>query len=70
MGRPTAGHAFRQRTAQTTMKHHGQYTCAEYRAEMLLLGLRRQLANPDLSDAQRAELLEKIRDLEAQMGMD
>lgn len=37
---------------------------------MLLLGLQRQLADPQLTDAQRARLIEKIRDLEAQMGMD
>ena len=52
------------------MKPKGQYTCTEYREEMLLLGLQRQLANPDLSDAERAKLIDRIRDLEVQMGMD
>lgn len=48
----------------------GKYTCTEYRQEMLLLGLQRQLTDPKLTDAERARLTEKIRDLETQMGMD
>lgn len=52
------------------MKPQGKYTCTEYREEMLLLGLQRQLADPDLTEAQRARLIERIRDLEAKMGMD
>ena len=52
------------------MQPTGKYTCTEYRQEMILLGLKRQLADPQLSDADRARLNEKIRELEQQMGMD
>lgn len=48
----------------------GQYTCTDYRQEMILLGLRRQLSDPQLSDAQREEIAKKIQELECQMGMD
>ncbi|MDL2268499.1 hypothetical protein LJC71_00945 [Desulfosarcina sp. OttesenSCG-928-A07] len=47
----------------------GQYTCTDYRQEMILLGLRRQLSDPRLSDAQREEIMKKIREMEYQMGM-
>ena len=52
------------------MQPKGKYTCSEYRQEMILLGLKRQLADPQLSDADRVRLTEKIRELEQQMGMD
>lgn len=45
------------------------YTCAEYREEMLLLSLRRRLAEQDLTPAEREELSNQIRVLEAHMGM-
>ncbi len=48
----------------------GKYTCTEYRQEMILLGLKRQLADPTLSEAQRMRVAEKIRELERQMEMD
>ena len=32
------------------MKPNPKYTCTEYRQEMLLLGLKRQLEDPELSD--------------------
>jgi hypothetical protein len=47
-----------------------QYTCREYREEMLLLGLKRQAENPELPEAQRLELADKIRKLELEMGLD
>ena len=52
------------------MKPTGKYTCTEYRQEMILLGLKRQLENPLLPEAQRVHVAEKIRELERQMGMD
>ena len=52
------------------MKPVGKYTCTEYRQEMILLGLKRQLENPMLPEAQRVDVAEKIRELERQMGMD
>ncbi|WP_372681993.1 hypothetical protein [Desulfosarcina sp.] len=52
------------------MKPTGDYTCAEYRQEMILLGLKRQLADPMLTEPQRVHVADKIRELERQMGMD
>ena len=52
------------------MAPSGVYTCSEYRQEMLLLSLRRQLAQDRLDEIERRELREKIRQLEIDMGMD
>lgn len=45
------------------------YTCTEYRQEMVLLGLRRRLADPELDQNEKKRLEEEIRKLEADMGM-
>lgn len=47
-----------------------RYTCSDYREEMILAGLRRQLARSDLSRKEKERLQEQIRRLEAEMGMD
>ena len=52
------------------MNPPAKYTCAEYRQEMILLGLKRRLEAPGLPDAERKTIAEKIRRLEQQMGMD
>ena len=52
------------------MNYPGKYTCAEYREEMLLLGLKRRLETPDLSESEKRRLTEEIRELEKKMGMD
>lgn len=52
------------------MNPSGKYTCLEYREEMLLLGLKRQLEDPLLPEAEKRCLAEKVRELEKQMGMD
>lgn len=52
------------------MSSTGKYTCSEYREEMLLLGLKRQLEDPSLSETEKKQLIEKIAELEQQMGMD
>ena len=46
------------------------YTCTEYREEMVLLGLKRRLADPALDPGEKARLEKEIKKLEAQMGMD
>lgn len=43
------------------------YTCNDYRTEMILLGLRRRLASPDLSGLEREALRREIRKLEKEM---
>ena len=47
-----------------------RYTCSEYREEMLLLSLQRQLAAPGLGEEQRETLLKEIARVEKQMGLD
>lgn len=46
-----------------------RYTCADYRQEMILAGLRKQLADPHLSDAEKKVLEDQVRRLEAEMGL-
>lgn len=46
------------------------YTCDDYRAEMVLLGLRRQLSQPDLTPEEKAILKARIAEAEKQMGLD
>ena len=45
------------------------YTCNEYREEMILAALQRRLQQEDLSEEERAELLREIAELEERMGM-
>jgi hypothetical protein len=47
-----------------------KYTCRDYRQEMMLAGLRKQLADPHVSRSQKEVLEKEIRRLEAQMGLD
>jgi hypothetical protein len=49
---------------------NAKYTCNEYRQEMLLLALCRQLHTPGISETRKKDLQAQIRDLEAQMDMD
>ena len=45
------------------------YTCNEYRTEMILLGLQRRLQDDDLSEAEKKKIKEQIREIEQAMGM-
>ena len=46
------------------------YTCTEYREEMVLVGLRRRLADPATSPEEKEALEKEIKRLETEMGMD
>jgi len=46
------------------------YTCSDYRQEMRLLGLKRRLEDPALTDDERRRLEAEIQALEREMGMD
>ena len=46
-----------------------RYTCKDYREEMVLVGLRKQLADPNLKEAEKNRLLEQIQQLENDMGL-
>lgn len=48
----------------------GKYTCKDYREEMVLLGLRRRLSNPDLKKEEKEEILREIRKVEKNMGLE
>jgi hypothetical protein len=45
------------------------YTCSDYRQEMILLGLRKQLNDECLSDKEQQEILDQIKKLEEKMGL-
>jgi hypothetical protein len=45
-------------------------TCSDYRHEMILMGLKRRLADPDLGDEEKEELETRIRQLEIELGME
>jgi len=46
------------------------YTCSDYRQEMMLASLRKQLSDPDLGPEDKQRLEEQIAQLEKQMGLD
>lgn len=45
------------------------YTCSDYRQEMILIGLRKQLNDEQLRDDARQKILEQIETLEDKMGL-
>ena len=47
-----------------------EYTCADFRIEMILLSLKRRLHKEDLSEEERNDILLKIKQLEKTMGLD
>ena len=46
------------------------YTCNDYRQEMILVGLKKQLADPGLSEEAIRWLREQIQRIEEEMGLD
>lgn len=53
----------------TTEAEKQQYTCSDYRAEMILLSLQRRLEKNDLSDSERQSLEAEIKRIKQEMGM-
>lgn len=47
-----------------------QYTCSEYREEMMLLGLKNRLNDADLSEEEKRVIIEDIKKLEVATCMD
>ena len=45
------------------------YTCADYREEMMLLGLKKRLEAGDLSEEETQSIQEKVAAIEKSMGM-
>ena len=52
------------------MRKPKKYTCADYRKEMILLGLRRRLHDKDITAEERDRIMTEIRELESDMGME
>lgn len=46
------------------------YTCNDYRSEMILLSLERQMNKPDLTEAEKRKIASEIRRIKAEMGME
>jgi hypothetical protein len=46
-----------------------QYTCNDYRSEMILISLNKKLTDPGLSEKDRQDIHKEIKRLEKQMGM-
>lgn len=46
------------------------YTCVDYRTEMILLGLKRRLQSESLSEQEKQAIRLQIKELEATMGLD
>jgi hypothetical protein len=46
-----------------------KYTCADYRTEMTLLGLKHRLEKDDLTEEEKKEILAQIEKLEADMKL-
>ena len=46
-----------------------KYTCVDYRSEMKLLGLKRRLEEENLSEKERAQIVQEIKELEKKMDM-
>ena len=51
------------------MTKSAAYTCVDYREEMILLGLRRHLEDPDLSEEEKQVIRSKIQELEKSLDM-
>ncbi len=46
-----------------------EYTCVDYRSEMKLLGLKRRLEEESLTEEERAQIVQEIKELEEEMEM-
>jgi len=51
-----------------SVKSKTQYTCNEYREEMILASLRQRLANAELSHDEKLALMKEIEKIEKEMG--
>ena len=49
---------------------NNKYTCNEYREEMILLGLQKKLASPDLTEAEKEKLNKEIKEITKKMDME
>ena len=52
------------------MNRHNQYTCNEYREEMILLSLRQRLHKKGLAESEKETIRKEISRLESAMQME
>lgn len=45
------------------------FTCADYREEMMLVELKKKLSNPNLTQDEKQDTLHKIDEIELKMGI-
>lgn len=50
-------------------QNYSRYTCNDYRMEMRLLAMHRQISNTELSDSDREKLQNEIDQLEKELGI-
>lgn len=62
-------HCYHCNDSQTRILDVQQYTCNDYRQEMILLSLRRRLNDPEIDDHEKQKVEEAIRQLEKEMGI-
>ena len=46
------------------------YTCNDFREEMILVALKKQLSSSELTDGERQALEKRVREMESEMGLD
>lgn len=46
------------------------YTCNDYRSEMILLSLERQMNKPDLTETEKRKIAAEIKRVKAEMDME
>ncbi len=51
------------------MTQNSAYTCADYREEMMLLGLRRRLEDPGVSEEEKPAIRARIQELEKSLDI-
>ena len=44
--------------------------CADYREEMILLGLLRRLHDPNVAESEKSDLRKKVKQLQKEMGLE
>lgn len=59
----------KRRSGERMDKQETSYTCMDYRQEMILMGLKRRLEQPDLSEDEKQALRERVRELESALDM-
>jgi len=61
--------AYKMNDSNDTGTPAGNYTCNDYRAEMILLSLQRRLNRPDLGEREKREIQAEIERVKEEMGM-